>query len=281
MATPIGFDEYLANLGRLSAHIDPTASSPEAEEIKAAVESLSALPTITEETIAGWVALHPAEVPVLGLIVGLSRERLKNVLREAFGTSGWVSLARTRTTYLVQWLDREFDLVRMLRVQLSRQYDLGDVLVARAGTRATATRAGQSGRRVEDLIEAIAHDLGLTCETRTRFVGRGTTDGPCDLVVPSAAEAQIVVAAKAFDSTGSKLTDAYREIQEMASIRKPSQFVMAVVDGIGWLSRIADLRKIHKLWADGEIDGLYTLGTLDQFRDDLEEAARLRGLLNS
>ncbi|MFV0634905.1 hypothetical protein [Demequina sp.] len=89
----------------------------------------------------------------------------------------------------------------------------------------------------------------------------------------------LVVAAKAFDSTGSKLTDAVREIQEMADVRMPRQYVMAVVDGIGWKSRVADLRRIHRLRETGAIDGMYTLAPLDVFHDDLEEAARLRRLI--
>ena len=55
--------------------------------------------------------------------------------------------------------------------------------------------------------------------------------------------------------------------------------VMAVVDGIGWKSRKADLRRIHDLWITNDIDGLYTVSTLDQFRADLQNAARLRGLI--
>lgn len=57
----------------------------------------------------------------------------------------------------------------------------------------------------------------------------------------------IAVAAKGFDSTGSKLTDAVREVEEMADIRLPAQYIMVVIDGIGWKSRIGDLRKIYHL----------------------------------
>ena len=88
-----------------------------------------------------------------------------------------------------------------------------------------------------------------------------------------------MVAAKGYDSTGSKLTDAVREIEEMAEVRSPRQFVIAVIDGIGWKNRISDLRKIHQLWDDRAIDGMYTLSTLDKFRSDIEDAARLRKLL--
>lgn len=93
------------------------------------------------------------------------------------------------------------------------------------------------------------------------------------------AGAQIVVAAKAFDSTGSKLTDAVREVEEMAEVRKGSQIVMAAIDGVGWLSRANDLRKIHTLWANGEIDGMYTVSTLDRLKADLENSARFKRLI--
>jgi hypothetical protein len=235
--------------------------------------------TVDSDHLAAWVQANARDVPVLGLTVGLSQEKLKNALKHRFGTSGWVTLARERPQELVAWLDAEFDLLRLLTVQLARQYEFADVLVARAGSRVTATEAGRSGRRVEDEIESIAKDLGLPYETRTRFTGRGDKTAPCDLVIPDQSGAQIVVAAKGFDSTGSKLTDAVREIEEMADVRLPRQFVLVVIDGIGWKSRVADLRRIHALWVNQQIDGMYTLATLDQFRDELEEAARLRHLL--
>lgn len=280
MNTAISFDDYLQTLGRLTAHVDPTASTPEAEAIKESAQQLAALPEVTVAQLAQWIQDHPNGVPVLGLTVGLSQERLKNVLRDRFATSGWVTLARTVPSELISWLDEDFDLIRMLVVQRGRQYDLGDILVARAGSRVTATSAGASGRHVEDEIETIANDLGLAYATRTRFTGRNGRTAPCDLVVPaSGSEAQIVVAAKGFDSTGSKLTDAVREIEEMADVRLARQYVLAVIDGIGWKSRQADLRRIHHLWETDQIDGMYTLASLDRFRDDLEEAARLRGIL--
>lgn len=273
------FEQYLETLGRLSSHVDPTAGTPEAAELRAAADSLEALAEVSVDTLARWVRDHPAWVPVLGSAVGLSQEQLRNQLRHHLGSSGWTSLARTRSFDLVTMLEEEFDVVRLVASQRSRTYDFGDVLVARGGTRVTANRAGASGRRVEDEIEAIALDLGLAYETRTRFVGRNGRHAPCDLVVPNGPEALIAVAAKGFDSTGSKLTDAVREIEEMVAVRKPRQFIMAVIDGIGWKQRQADLRRIHTLWVEDHIDGMYTLATLGDFRVELREAAAMRGLL--
>ncbi|MFT4286071.1 hypothetical protein [Nocardioides sp.] len=274
------YDQYAATLSRITAHVDPTAGTPESLAIKSAADSLAALPTIDLATLTEWIGQHPNDVPVLGLVVGLSQEKVKNALKQHLGTSGWVTLARTDPGAIAAMLDHEFALVTSLELQRHREYAFGDLLVARAGTRVNATSAATAGRLVEDRIEQIAADLGLPLGLRTRFEGRNGQTAPCDLAVPTGgAAAQIVVAAKAFDSTGSKLTDALREIRDMANVRKPTQFVMAVVDGIGWLNRASDLRQIHALWEAGEIDGLYTLNTLDQFKTDLEQAARLRHLV--
>jgi hypothetical protein len=260
-------------LGRLTAHVDPTASTPEAENIREAVESLAAGTATDTTSLSAWAGEHPDWVSVLGLVVGLGQEKLKNALRDKFDTSGYVTLARTRPADLITMLDEDFDLLRMLRVQLDRTYGFADILIARAGPRAAAFGGQASGRKVEDEISAIAEDLGLSHVDRSRYTGRNNRTAPADLIVPNADNALIVVAAKGFDSTGSKLTDAVREIEEMAEVRLPTQFVFAVIDGIGWKSRQADLKKIHSLWVSKQIDGMYTLASLDQFRADLEDAA--------
>lgn len=273
------FEAYVSSLGRMTEHVDPTATSSATVSIKEAATSLGGLAAIDEKTLVEWVSQNPSWVPVLGLAVGLSQEKLKNSLRHVFDTSSWNAIARTNPAGLVAYLDEELDLFQLLEAQRSRTYDFGDLLVARAGTRVSAIRAGVSGRRLEDEIEAIARDLGLECGTRTRFTGRNNRTGPCDLVIRSVDEAVIVVAAKGFDSTGSKLTDAVREIEEMAEVRLPKQSVMAVIDGIGWKSRQADLKRIYALWESNQIDGMYTLSNLADFRTDLQEAARLRRLI--
>ncbi|MFL6136741.1 MAG: hypothetical protein ACJ74O_02960 [Frankiaceae bacterium] len=65
----------------------------------------------------------------------------------------------------------------------------------------------------------------------------------------------------------------------MSEVRRPDQYVFAVVDGIGWHNRKEDLRRIHSLHARRAIDGLYTLSMLGDFRQDLHDAAIRVGLL--
>ncbi|GAT06495.1 uncharacterized protein RMCFA_6606 [Mycolicibacterium fortuitum subsp. acetamidolyticum] len=279
MSTPVSFEQYLAALGAMTPHVDPTTTTPQTQSIRAAVDSLQAIIPVTGQSLAQWANEHPRWAHVLGLVVGLSQEKLLMALKDGLGTSGAITLARDRPEELITFLTDRFDVIEMVNKQAGREYGLADVLIARAGTRVTATRATAAGRSIEDMIEDIAKELGLPYATRTRFVGRGDQTGPADLVIPDSANAVIMVAAKGFDSTGSKLTAAYEEIAKMAAVRKPTQFVMAVVDGIGWKSRRADLRRIHDLWTTNDIDGLYTVSALNQFRNDLENAARLRGLI--
>lgn len=277
---PASFDAYVASLSQLDKPFDPTIPTAQSEEIRALATHLSSLPKIDRAVLAAFIEEQPDAVPVLGLAVGLTRERLKNVLRHHLGSTGWVTLARQRPGEVIGMLDDEYDVVRLVSEQRGRAYDFGDILAARAGGRRTAAAGQETGRKVEDEIEAVAVSLGLPYEVRTRFHGRGGETAPCDLTIPAgAAEARIVVAAKGFDSTGSKLSDAVREIEEMADVRLPAQFVMAAVDGIGWKSRAADLRRIYDLRNQDRIDGLYTLNTLGDFRADLEDAARRLGLL--
>lgn len=278
MSNPVPFEDYLASLSRLTPYVDPTTPTPETEALRSAVAELELLESISVESLTDWVNRYPHWANVFGLAVGLSQEQLKNSLKSSLGSSGWITLARKRPADLVNFFEEEFELVRALESQRRRQYDFADLLIARAGSRVTAARSQSAGRMVEDRITDIAQELGLPYVARSSFVGRGGENKPADMIVPSEADPKIVVAAKGFDSTGSKLTDAYREINDVANHRFAHQYVFAIVDGIGWHSRLADLRRIHTLWVNRQIDGMYTLSSLDQFRSDLQDAARRLGL---
>jgi len=279
MASIPSYGEYLESLGQLTPHVDPTIATPETTDIQQAAASLNALPEITLESLTAWLQQNPNWVPALGLAVGLTREKLIGTLKDHLGTSGWVKISRERPADVINMFEVHYDLVAQLIKQCGKRYEFGDILVARAGSRVLAARAAVAGRKIEDLIENIVRELGLPYQVRTRFVGTASQTGPCDLVIPTGPEASIVVAAKGFDSTGTKLTSAFDEIEKVAAVRQPRQFVMAVVDGIGWKRRESDLRRIYDLWATRRIDGLYTLSTLGQFRSDLVAAAVRVGLL--
>jgi hypothetical protein len=278
MPAPVPFDQFLASLSNLAT--PAREDSAMQAHVASLVEELRKIGAPSRDSLERFVAEHPDSVPVLASCVGLTQEQLKNQLSHRLGSAGWTTLARTRAHDLVELLDQEFGLVPRLTEQLQRQWSFEDVLLERyLWSRRTARRAVGQGRNVEDAVEEMVRTLGIPYRLRTRFSGRNAV-APCDLAMPDGGEAaQIVVAMKGYNSTGSKLSDAVREVEAMAAARAPSQYVFAVVDGIGWRNRQADLRRLHALWDRREIDGLYTLAHLARFEIDLKTAAVRLGLL--
>jgi hypothetical protein len=277
LSAAIAFPELLESLSDLGRVV---RENPELEaRITTIMSDLRAVGDPTPESLAAFVSEHPDAVPVLATVAGLTREMLKNQLRHRLGTSSWNKLARTDARRLVETLD-EFGLVARLAEQMRREWTFEDVLLERyLWSQRGASGAIGRGRRLEDRVEEVVSALGLPQVLRTQFRGRGGASAPCDLAIPAGGEeAQIVLAMKGFNSTGSKLTDAVREILTMAEVRLPNQYVFAVLDGIGWKSRQADLRRIHELWERRSIDGVYTLAHLDRLEADLRVAATRLGL---
>lgn len=277
MSATISFPDLLDSLADLGRVV---RENPELEaRITTLVRDLRAAGEPTRDSLATFVSEHPDAVPVLATVAGLTREMLKNQLRHRLGSSGWNKLAKTEAKRLVEMLD-EFGLVQRLGEQMQREWTFADVLLERyLWSQRGASGAIGRGRGLEDQVEAVVRALRLPLELRTRFNGRGGATAPCDLAIPAGGgKAQIVIAMKGFNSTGSKLTDAVREIVAMAEVRLPQQYVLAVIDGIGWKSRQADLRRIYDLWERRSIDGVYTLAHLDRLEADLRSAATRIGL---
>ena len=273
------FEDLVASLTKLggAVAVDPRAIA----DFRGRVAALMSI-TLSRKMLAGAIKRDPELVPILGLVVGLSQEALKNTFRVRFGTAAWTQLAKQRPGDVVAFLDDEFGVTQRLAQDRTANWQYVDILLERAGPRGGAGRAIVRGRAVEDAVELLVGKGGLNLpyKLRTRFAGRAGRTAPCDVAVPGAGEdTQIAIAAKGFNSTGSKLTDAAREIEMMADVRQPHQFVYAVIDGIGWHGRKADLRRIYDLRASRRIDGLYTLALLGDFQEELMRAARRLGLL--
>lgn len=272
------WEDFLASIGRLGGvlELDDVARNSLTEVADGVIE----MEPISRAALSAFINADPDRVPLLALTVRLSQEQLKNLLRHHLGTASWRKLAKERPDDVISMLDGEFGLVHRIAKDRSRTWSYADILAERYASRLKASGAIHRGRDLENAVEAIARELGLPYAMRTSFVGRGGETAPCDLAIPKGGEnAELVVGIKGFDSSGSKLTDATREVQAMASVRRPNQYVFVVVDGIGWKSRQSDLRRIHSLWSDGSIDGVYTTNGLAAFREAMSEAANRRGIL--
>ncbi|MFL6136740.1 MAG: hypothetical protein ACJ74O_02955 [Frankiaceae bacterium] len=173
--SPVGFEDYVARLGRIGSRPGDSLSETE-QPIREAATAMAALPSVDRDSLASLIAAAPAFVPALGLVVGLSHERLKNELTMALGSSGYVRLARERPGDVIAALDDAFDLVGTVNRQRHEMFTFADVLVARkrfhgaddAG-RLALVRDGEVGRAVlpsapeEARPEAVAE-----VETSTR-----------------------------------------------------------------------------------------------------------------
>ncbi len=273
MAPDVTFQEFQESLSDLA---EPTGIPPAMRaRLKTFAAEVQALEGITVEALAGLVRADPSAISILGACVGLSHEALQNQLRLRLKAPNWRSKAKSNPELIVEALDDGFGLVARLERDRVQAWSFSDILVERYASRARGGRSVTQGRGLENKVEEIARALGLSYAMRCRFEGRGGETGPCDLAIPAGGkDALIVVAVKGFNATGSKLTDTFREVEAMASVRRPTQFVFVVIDGIGWLRRTSDLTRIYDLWSSARIDGLYSLRRLDSFSRDLAAAAR-------
>ena len=252
----ISFEEFVGAIAPLEEAAPAREPDATFAVIRSGVDRLVALPEVTAESLTALITEHPEWIRVLALAVGLSQEQLKTLMRYGFKTTSFAKVARSEPRRLINALvDR--GLLGTIEAERHREYSYADILVERYASRARAGRAIGRGRRLEDAVQAVVDELGLPYEMRGRFIGRGDMDAPCDLAIPATGrDAEIVIAIKGFGSTGSKLTDAVREVEQMAAVRRPRQYVYAVFDGAGWLNRQNDLRKVHRLWEQRSIDGL-------------------------
>ena len=111
---------YLTRLRRLTTHVAVDEASEQADAIVAAGASLGELDEVSVESLTRWVRARPADVYALGLAVGLSQEKLKNLLRVAFGTTSWVKAVAADARGVVVWLDEELGLLEALEAQRHR-----------------------------------------------------------------------------------------------------------------------------------------------------------------
>lgn len=273
----VEFEEFLSGLQRLRGPL--SAEEVLIEKEKEAIHSLQSLPEINLQSLAELVRKYPTAVPLLASCVALSFEQLKAELCCIFGSSGWITLAKKNPTKLIESLDEAFGLVEAVRIQSEKDWTFVDVLAERRlWSQRKASSSIKTGRDIENVVEGVLKEFDVRYTMRTTFKGRANQTAPCDFAIPSGGiGAQIVGAAKGFDSTGSKLTDAVREIDAMANTRLPNQFVFAIVDGIGWMRRQSDLRRIYNLWSNRSIDGLYSLSRIDAFKSDLKGALQRLG----
>lgn len=88
--------------------------------------------------------------------------------------------------------------------------------------------------------------------------------------IPSRSAPQVLIEAKGYGATGSKMTDVIGDIAKIIAAKRSDTIFLFFTDGTSWLRRKSDLKKIIEHHNQGDIFQIYTLKMADKFRADLE-----------
>jgi len=158
-----------------------------------------------------------------------------------------------------------------MAVEVNRKPHWSDVLLERLRSgRGSAISGQKRGRGVEDLAEEIIRGVFKNqYAKRCNFIGARRIEAKCDFAVPSKTEPRIVIEAKAYGATGSKMTDIIGDIEKIISAKRQDTAFLFFTDGLPWRQRESNLRKIVNYQNQGDITRIYTLATLPELRADL------------
>jgi len=157
--------------------------------------------------------------------------------------------------------------------EVNRKRHWSDVLVERLRSGRGSAIAGQKrGRGVEDFAEAIiTRVFGKEYQTRCTFTGPRAQKAKCDFAIPSKNAARILVEAKGYGATGSKMTDILGDIRTIVAAKRADTAFLFFTDGLAWKERTSDLRQIVEFQSNGDITRIYTYAMAGQFETDLRQ----------
>ncbi|MBL8175213.1 MAG: hypothetical protein JNK48_11115 [Bryobacterales bacterium] len=88
----------------------------------------------------------------------------------------------------------------------------------------------------------------------------------------------ILIEAKGYGATGSKMTDVLGDVKTIIATKRPDVAFILITDGITWMRRLNDLRNLIRLQNDGKILRIYTTKMAAQFQNDLRQLKKEYGL---
>jgi hypothetical protein len=209
---------------------------------------------------------------VARLFLGLSKDTFQAEFSALLGTGGCGSnrYRRDRAAFLAAL--EQMGLLREMTATVNRAPKWCDVLVERLRSgRGSAVSGQKRGRHVEDFVEAIVTKVfGDDYETRCTFIGQRDRVAKCDIAIPSKQVPRIVIEAKGYGATGSKMSDVIGDIEQIIRAKRSDTTFMFFTDGLTWMQRKSDFRKIVEFQNQGDIFRIYTLKLAEAFRADLE-----------
>ncbi|MCL4842579.1 MAG: hypothetical protein KJZ79_12100 [Bryobacteraceae bacterium] len=169
--------------------------------------------------------------------------------------------------------------LQAIESEIARPLHWSDVLVERLRSGRGSAIAGQKrGRDVEDFVQVIIEKV-----FSGQFSARCTFQGPrgfakCDFAIPDRLQPRIVIEAKGYAATGSKMTDILGDIEKIIAAKRADTAFLFFTDGLSWHQRKSDLRKIVEYQNRGDITRVYTQSDAARFEADLDQLRLEYGL---
>jgi len=228
---------------------------------------------INQKTIESLLVEEDYALDLFRLFLDISQDILLNIFKKN-GIKGDFRTIRHKCRSQSEKIGEiliESGLIEAIEYHIGREWKLEDVLLERyKQMRGSAIRGQHRGSALEDAVEnvlkEINNDKGIPYESRTNFVNSYGKASKADFMIPSRERPKIIIEAKAYEATGSKLTDVLGDILKILEVKDPETRFFFVTDGIGWYRRISDLRKIVEHHQHGEIEMIYTRKTLHQLK---------------
>lgn len=210
------------------------------------------------------------------LFVGLSKDKFSAQLGDLVETSGiGVTSYRSHPGRFTEALEK-LGVYEAMAEMANRELHWSDVLVERLRSGRGSAIAGQKrGRSVENFAETIVRKVfGEEFDVRCTFTGPRGTRAKCDIAIPDKDGPRILIEAKGYEATGSKMTDVIGDIEKIIAAKRPDTAFLLFTDGLSWRQRKSDLRKIVEYQNTGGITRIYTYAMAAQFEADLRQLKR-------
>jgi hypothetical protein len=207
----------------------------------------------------------------VGLFLGFSKDKLAVELKDRLGDAGTgiQRYKKDRETYLD--VLEELGLRDAMTAAVNTKPVWSDILQERLRSgRGSAIQGQQRGRGLEDFVEeTIREVMGTAYEPRCTFQGVNGL-AKCDFAIPNKAQPFMLIEAKGYGATGSKMSDIIGDLDAIIGAKRNDASLLFITDGLTWKARANDLRKIIQRQNDGRITRIYTKQMRDQFKADLE-----------
>ena len=268
-------EELLEQIERIPAEWLNAVGQRVVEAIRRVVERIGHR-TVDRALVEELLREEPYALDVFRLFLDLSQDVLANEINARGIKGDFDSIRRKCSKHAAEIAEVlvELGVLDAIEAHRARAWTLKDILVERyKQTRGRAVRAQRRGaaleEAVEELLRELQREIKLTYDKGRNFVSRSGREAKADFMIPSYREPQIIIEAKGYEATGSKLTDVLGDVLKILQAKDPETRFFVVTDGIGWYRRISDLKKLVEHHHRGEIAMIYTRKTLPRLKEEI------------